>query len=401
MEADLPIKITPSLNMDLSEYEVVPFEIDPAEAKAQANLIIPLAANMANAAEQWNQAIVRFPKGCGWNDLINRKTPEWKGYKQLGILKKGKFQPQAAIKKAKLQPAAIANLALQGAALVVGQAYMTEINHQLEGIQSGISAIQKDMHREREAKLEARFQKLCEYLLLYDENSTNPEKRQAVLNSLEAIDIDALEAWNFQIKTLCDLSEIVAAKEHMTVDEVESYLQSFKCAERDAQTAFRLYAAVGQVRMQYDGDFDTARIEREREKISGCFGEYERVRTHFQSILRQRVKTMRGDLFAFPSIEDDGYKPQNLPLDAVHVVVQGAGALARNPDKYTPLALLGEGRSQVARKKRYLIAQAVQEDPIADATSENNRALDRMDFIYNKADTMLIDSEGVRFLRKK
>ena len=92
MEADLPIKITPSLNMDLSEYEVVPFEIDPAEAKAQANLIIPLAANMANAAEQWNQAIVRFPKGCGWNDLINRKTPEWKGYKQLGILKKGKFR---------------------------------------------------------------------------------------------------------------------------------------------------------------------------------------------------------------------------------------------------------------------------------------------------------------------
>lgn len=167
-----------SLNPEL--YEHVTFDSGSIGDGAHVDALIPLAANAANAATQWNQAIVRFPKGMGWNDLLNRKTPGWEEWKQLGILKEGKFKPQAAIKQANLQPAAVANLALQGAAIVVGQVYMTEINKQLEGMQSGISALQEEMRFERDSKLEASFELLREYLTNYAQISDNPEKKQAV-----------------------------------------------------------------------------------------------------------------------------------------------------------------------------------------------------------------------------
>jgi hypothetical protein len=78
--------------------------------------------------------------------MTPRKAAEFKGYMQAGI-EKGKdgYQGQIAARQAKLQPAAVANLVLQGAALAVGQAYMTEINDQLGEIQEGIAAIQGDM----------------------------------------------------------------------------------------------------------------------------------------------------------------------------------------------------------------------------------------------------------------
>ena len=80
-------------------------------AERHTPTLIPMAAKAADAAAQWDHAIVRFPEGAGWNDLLNRKTPGWEEWKQLGVLKDGKFQPQAAIRQAKLQPVAVANLA--------------------------------------------------------------------------------------------------------------------------------------------------------------------------------------------------------------------------------------------------------------------------------------------------
>lgn len=80
----------------------------------------------------------------------------------------------------------------------MGQAYMAEISKQLEGIESGIAAIQQEMKLEREADIEARFEKLLEYLSQYDEISTNPEKRQAVHNAIEGICVETLKAWKFR-----------------------------------------------------------------------------------------------------------------------------------------------------------------------------------------------------------
>lgn len=140
------ISVTSGDDLELSEYDAVALPLDLKRAKAMVKGLVPLAGAAVDTAEQWNQALVKFPKNYGWADMTPRKAAEFKGYMQAGI-EKGKdgYQGQIAVRQAKLQPAAVANLVLQGAALAVGQAYMTEINDQLGEIQEGIAAIQGDM----------------------------------------------------------------------------------------------------------------------------------------------------------------------------------------------------------------------------------------------------------------
>ena len=67
-----------------------------------------MAAKAADAAAQWDHAIVRFPEAQDGMICSTERLPGWEEWKQLGVLKDGKFQPQAAIRQAKLQPVAVA-----------------------------------------------------------------------------------------------------------------------------------------------------------------------------------------------------------------------------------------------------------------------------------------------------
>ena len=104
----------------------------------------------------------------------------------------------------KSNPAAVADLALQGAAIVVGQAYMTEINNKLEGIESGIATIERMLERDKESKLEGNFRALKRYVANLEDNSLDPNKKQAVLGSIENIRTETLQLWAYQIKAMED-----------------------------------------------------------------------------------------------------------------------------------------------------------------------------------------------------
>lgn len=375
----------------LARYDQVVIDADSVDGMGRLDALIPAASAAVDAMEQWDQAIVRFPKNTGWNDLLNRKTPGWEDWKQLGSLKNGEFQPQAAIKQAKLQPAAIGNLALQGAAIVVGQAYMTEINNQLDDIRYGISAIQQEMSLDREAKIEARFEKLQEYAACYEENCARPEKRQAVLNNVEAICLDALEAWKFEVKSMHNLEAQLSKTGRLKDDELRNKIREFQSRERDSQTAFTLYACAEQVSMQYDGDFSQARIERERNKAAECLKQYEEARGGVRRLLSEKIERAWGDLIAVPDLKDEEYEQKNFVDGALHTATSVA-------NKITPLALIGEGkRKTTERKANYQRAVDVS-NPVAEVCAKRDEELDRIDFLYNKADTMLIADDGIHLI---
>jgi hypothetical protein len=343
-EGSASIVSADSVELRTCDHSSIAFK--STDAAARLNSLIPVAANAANAAGQWNQAIVRFPKGASWNDLIGRKTPGWEEWKQLGILRDGKFQPQAAIRQARLQPVVIANLALQGAALAVGQAYMTEIDERLRGIQSGTAAIQKEMQLEREAKLEARLEKLLEYVTLYGEIADNPEKRQAVLTGLELIGVDALETWKFQVKSMNELGTKLKNNKLMDDGEVKSCLDEFRSRESDAANAIMLCIMAERTSMQYEQDFGTKRIAREREKLAKRREAYDEARGKVQKLLREQVSHVKSgplDHLAIPAPEDDGYELQNPLADALH-------AITANVPRFAPLALYEEGKSKPKRR---------------------------------------------------
>ena len=381
------IEVVSDAPLDLSLYERVDFDAGFPGDGTFLDRLVPLAGAAGDAAAQRGYAIVKFPPGVGWQDLANRKTPGWEDMKHV-MTPKG----AAAIKQAKLPPAAVANIALQGAAIIVGQAYMTEINQQLESIEAGIASIQQEMKMEREAKLGASFDMLREYAELYAEISQNPEKRQAVLVSIEGIRKDVREAWGFQLRAMAAMNKRLSTGKRMKDDDLRSCIREFRVREGDAAAAFQMLVAAEQVSMQYDGDFSAGRIERERELIEERVAEYDAARALVQASLSSRIAKVRGGLVAVPAPEDDGRAPSN-PLLGV------AYAVGRNVPRFTPPAMRREAGRRLAEKKRRYRESSSAASPVAPIADARMGDLERMDFMYNRADAMMIDGGTIRFLK--
>lgn len=375
--------------VDFGDAEQVAF--DAKDIGIALDRLAPLVPAAADAAAQYGQAIVRFPEGAGWHDLMGRKTPGWEEWKQLGILKDGKFQPQAAIKQAKLQPAAVANIAMQGAAMAVGMAYMAEISSQLEGIEEGIAAVQEEIRLERESKVKAAYGMLREYAATYEERAGNPEKRQAVLVAVEGIKLEARSAWEFQLACMDALGTKLSSAKAMSDEKVKDCGQDFLLRERSASAVYKVLLAAEQVGMQYEGDFSSKRIARERAEASAWLEDYSTRRSFVQAALSSRVEAMKGGMVAIPERREDDYEPQNLFLDAMHEVAVMAPML-------TPLALRKEAVRKLEMDKKDLDGLAESENPLCGDAEQSDTQLAMQDFVYNKANALVIDGDSIRFI---
>lgn len=245
----------------------------------------------------------------------------------------------------------------------------------------------------REAKLEVQFEKLQEYASHYDEIAADPARRQAVLNGIEHIGIGALERWEFQAKSMELLGDSLHGEfmdDHTVVAKVDE---------------FRLRGQGGYGRLcpvccgragghAVSQDFSPERLKMERERANKRLKEYNKARSAAQVSMDDRVERMVGNIAAIPEEVDDGYERQNPIFDAVH----DAAALA---NRLTPLAVIGEGRRQTKLRKKNLYEAVSKESPVKDIADAETRVIDRLDFAYNKADSILVDEQGIRFLKKR
>lgn len=382
-------------DVDLSLYRVV--EIDPESVGGRDffDALIPLAGNVAEAAAQYDHAIVKFPEGIGWNDLLNRKTPGWEKFKQCGGFgKSGKFNPQAAIRQVKVSPAAVANIALQAAAVAVGQAYMTEISDRLNGIEEGVSKIQREMKRERDAKIEASFLMLKDYIEHYAEYSEMPEKNQAVQNALEGIKRDALTAWSFQIQSLNDLSLQVRKAGKLDSAGARNFLSVLESCDSSAAAVYTVLLMEKQAELQYSGSFGPDKLrDSERQAIS-YFEEYDKARSGVQEALRRKIGALRGKPFVAPKLGDDGYEAKNPIVGAIH----NAG---RNAGRFLPPTMRAEAKRTLSAQKRGLSAAASTDGPLAELSEKRRAELKHQSEIFNEATAIVLDGEKIRLLIPK
>lgn len=378
--------------LDIEKYEHKTFGGGTIDSGMFLNAMIPAVGTAVDAAAQYGQAIVRFPKGANWSDLLNRKTPGWEGFKQLGILKDGKFQPQAAIKQAKLQPAAIGNLALQGAAMVVGQAYMVEINKQLDEITEGISSIQEEMRIERESNVEASMEMLKEYAFEYLDISNDPERAQAVRNQIESIRKDAKEAWIFQIKLLGEMNKKLNKHGNMKGPELRGKLREFSQRDKAAHDAFIFLMASEQVKMQYNQDYSESQINKEKDEIQQRLNEYNTLRDNVQSQLQFRISKFKGSLFVVPPVEKRVDKSSNPALRLAH-------AVGDNAPRIFPPTMHQEAKKKTAAQKRQYDEFVSKENPLLAPADARKDSLDTLSFIYNEANTVILDDHGIHYLK--
>lgn len=354
--------------------------------------IIPAIGAAVDAGAQYGQAIVRFPKGASWADLLNRKTPGLEDFKTLSILKDNKFQSQAAIKQAKLQPAAVGNLALQGAAMVVGQMYMVEINKQLEDVAGGIAAIQEEMRLERESKIEACMELLKEYTENYMTISDDSVEHQAVRNQIEAIRKEAREAWLFQVKQLQDMDRSLRKSGKLKDEELKSKMCEFAQRDKAARDAFIFLMAAEQTKMQYSQSYTESQIRKEAESINQKLSEFTDLRNGIQDQLIDKIGKLSGKPLAIPAAEPATGASLN-PL------VKLGQTIGRNAPRVFVTNMRGEAKRQ-RREKRSSYEEYVKRDnPIEDVAGNRLNNLSDLNFIYNQADALLIDERGIHYIR--
>lgn len=76
--AENELALTPTVGdeaLDIDLYAHRSFNNAAIRPTAFLDAIIPAAGAAVDAVAQYNHAIVRFPKGAKWADLIDRKTP--------------------------------------------------------------------------------------------------------------------------------------------------------------------------------------------------------------------------------------------------------------------------------------------------------------------------------------
>lgn len=391
-ENDLLV-VTSDKELDLELYERRSFDGSSVVDTAFLDAMIPAAGAAIDAVAQYGHAIVRFPEGAKWADLINRKTPGWEGFKQLGILKNGKFQPQAAIKQAKLQPAAIGNLALQGAAMVVGQMYMVEINKQLEEVTSGITAIQEEMQLERESNVEACMELLKEYSENYMSISDDPIEHQAVRTQIETIRKEAKEAWLFQMKRLRSMEKSLRKSGKLKDESLKEKMREFAQRDKAAHDAFVFLMAAEQVKMQYSQSYTESQITKEKESISERLADYAILRDEVQAQLITKIGKLGGKPLAIPAANGI-QEPANNPMVRLgQIVGQNASRI------FVPNMREEAKRKREDRRANYE-GYVRRENPIEGIAITRIGNLDDLNFIYNQADSILIDGNGIHYLRE-
>lgn len=354
--------------------------------------LVPAASNAAQAARESTMAVVKFPEGAGWADLCSRRGED--GWKLLTVKgKNGKYAASASIKKAGLQPAAVANLALQGAAVAVGQAYMTQINDKLEQLEQGVAEIQRAIQRDRDAQLKAAYDGLRRLALKYDEYAATPEKRISGQQLIENALKESSKAWNYQLLAMEDFGKsLQKGKKKLTADKVQEEIANLAALEARAVSAMQLTVIAQQAGMRFDCDYSKGRIAADGKIVQEMAEEFESVRGAARGILSAKAAKVPGAPLKVAKAADDGYEHVNLPADALHAVASGAA-------RVNPVNMRRTAKADLQDKRSRLQSRIATENKVQAIADEQAESLETLRFAFNEADTMVVDGATVHLFK--
>lgn len=356
---------------------------------AAVDQLIPLGAAWGQAAATRGIAVVKFPEGVTWADLCVRQSDGWN---LLSSFNKdtGKFNEMAGIRQAGLQPQAVANIALQTAAVAVGMAYMNEINDKLEGLQEGIEEIQRVMERQRDAKLKAGYDALYRLSLNLEESATTEGKFTVGLQAIEDATRAAEEAWNYQLSEIQDLTEELARKKKLGEKEIAAEIALLQEKERRATLAFQLMLIAQQVGMRFESDYTAARIAKNRKIVMKCLGEHAQRREEFRRVLGKKVSKLGGPVLKIAdAAEDEGYEAENVLMGVLH-------EMGRQAARLSPVEMRRKAKN-TDRARKALIMDSLDTGNAVRQLAENyEEELEELDFAFNRADTVVIEGGQVR-----
>ena len=266
---------------------------------AKADSVLQAGSNVLEMIPQKGLFKVEVPEGFTLQDLV-----QVKGDKDAfrGIVKgsNGKMAGHAKLTQAGgISPTQIAGAGLAAAAMVVGQAYMTEISDSLHSIDEKLNRVTSMIADEQKAKLMNALDIAKTYSRLYDDYRQKPDALRAARNEIERCynDVGAVVDWTtLQLGTLEGKARDAKASQkelQPIVGELHSYEDQFGLS-------LRALSALAVTRMYYDGATDERSSLIERERILGKSQGFLKKRAMIAGILEIKIGAMKGAPVALP-----------------------------------------------------------------------------------------------------
>lgn len=267
---------------------------------AKIDTVLGVAGDVLEAIENTNFYKVEVPDGYTLKDLV----PSKKDAESVRAIVKdstGKINGDVSLKLNGISPTQIASMGLAAAAIVVGQAYMTEINNSLHSIDSKLDVIRSMIAGEQRAKVKNAISIASTYVNLYDEyREKPPEAFQAARNEIEARYNDIGDVIDWISEQLKDLeNRIVEAR--ASEKELSVLLEEFYSYEDQFALCLQALSVLGMTRMYYDGCIDERSALIERQRIESKSHNFQEKRLRVSGIIESRIGELKCAPLSLPS----------------------------------------------------------------------------------------------------
>lgn len=265
----------------------------------RAGALLDAAADLAEVAQNASLYRVKVPEGYSLRDLVDSAKRDGT---VRGIVKdsRGKVNGDVSLKAVGMSPTQIATVGLAAAAMVVGQAYMTEISDSLHGIDAKLDTVISMIAGEQKAKVKNAIDVSRVYADLREEYVDRPpEALQAVRNEIESRYNDVGEVIDWITEQLADI-EKRAVDAKATEKSLSPLMDELHCYEEQFALCLQALAALGMTRMYYDGCVDERGALVEKRRIEMKSSEFIEKRRRLSGVLELRIGSLKGVPVALP-----------------------------------------------------------------------------------------------------
>lgn len=265
----------------------------------KVDAVLGIASNVLDAVEGANLYKVEVPDGYTLQDLIKSSKDDG-SLRALVKDANGKLNGDVSLRLNGISPAQVASLGLSAAAMVVGQAYMTEISNTLHSIDSKLDSVMAMIAGEQKAKVKNAIDIAKTYMQLFEDYQGKPsEALQPARIEIESRYNDIGEVIDWITEQLADIErrakEIKPAEKDIStlLDELDSYKEQF-------ELCLQALSALALTRMYYDGCFDqhSALVEQQRIALKSqhFLDRYQRI----SGIIELQIGAIKGAPVALP-----------------------------------------------------------------------------------------------------
>lgn len=265
----------------------------------KVDAVLGIASNVLDAVEGANLYKVEVPDGYTLQDLIKSSKDDG-SLRALVKDANGKLNGDVSLRLNGISPAQVASVGLSAAAMVVGQAYMTEISDTLHSIDSKLDSVMVMIAGEQKAKVKNAIDIAKTYMQLFEDYQGKPsEALQAARIEIESRYNDIGEVIDWITEQLADIErrakEIKPAEKDIStlLDELDSYKEKF-------ELCLQALSALALTRMYYDGCVDqhSALVEQQRIALKSqhFLYRYQRI----SGIIELQIGAIKGAPVALP-----------------------------------------------------------------------------------------------------